>query len=88
MAIINNNIYSFRVSLNTHSVAFDKNLKEISVLIDDKEREYKPVSWSGGAGRHHIEGKLVFSPLLPGVKSVTLKISSIADVDRVFKWGL
>lgn len=76
----------FRVTLNTHSVALDKDLKEVSVLVDDRGREYQPTSWDGGVGGHHLEGNLLFSSLKDGAKSVTLTIREIDSVDRVFSW--
>lgn len=78
----------FQVSLETHTVELDKDLKNISVMIDNKENEYKPIGWTGGAGGHHISGNLVF-PILPeDAKSVKLIIKGIDGFDRNFEWGL
>lgn len=78
----------FKMVLNTHSVALDKDLKEVSILTDDNGQEYKPISWSGGVGGHHLEGILIFPPLSKETKSVKLTISGIANVNRVFEWIL
>lgn len=78
----------FKVVLNTHSVALDKDLKDISVLTDDKGSQYDPISWSGGTGGHHLEGELTFPPLKEDVKSIKLTISEIADINRVFEWNI
>lgn len=87
----------FNVVLNTHSVALEKDLKDTSVLIDDKGNEYKPVSWDGGTGGspreageagHHLEGNLIFPKLSENAKSVKLTIKGIADIDRNFSWNL
>lgn len=78
----------FNISLNTHSVELDKNLKDISVLVDDKGNEYKPVMFSGGESGHHIEGELVFPKLLQNASKVTLTIKGIAGIDRAFRWDL
>ncbi len=78
----------FDIILDTHSVNLDKLLKDISVLEDDKGNIYNPISWSGGTGGHHIEGKLVFQSLSEGAKSVRLTIKGIGGVDRIFRWSL
>ena len=77
----------FSISLDTHSVALDKDLEDISVLIDDKNYEYKPILWSGEIGGHHLEGNLSFPKLQEGTKSVKLVIKEIGDTDRVFAWN-
>lgn len=78
----------FVVVLSTHSVNLDKPLKDISLLEDDKGNIYNPISWSGGTGGHHIEGKLVFPPFSKDAESVKLTIRKIGGVDRIFKWDL
>lgn len=78
----------FEVTMETHTVNLDKDLKEISVLTDDKGKEYKPISWSGELGGHHVSGDLIF-PILPkDTRSVKLTIKEINNIDRVFEWKL
>ena len=78
----------FLVSLETHTVELDKDLKNISIVIDDKGKEYKPTNWTGGQGGHHISGNLIFPPLPKDAKSVKLTIKGIDNVDREFIWKL
>lgn len=78
----------FEVTMETHTVELDKDLKNVSVLVDDKGTEYKPTAWTGGQGGHHIRGNLVFPPVGKDVKSVKLIIRKIDNVERVFEWKL
>lgn len=78
----------FEISLNTHSVELNYNLKELAVLIDEKGREYKPVSWDGEVGGHHLSGNLTFPSLGKNTKSFQLKIRNIAGIERIFSWNL
>lgn len=78
----------FSVVLTTHSVELDYSLKEISVLTDDQQNEYKAISWDGGRGGHHLKGNLVFPKVAKNAKTVKLTIKKIDSVDRVFEWNL
>ncbi|MDO8621112.1 MAG: hypothetical protein Q7R31_02420 [Candidatus Levybacteria bacterium] len=78
----------FGVSMDTHSVELNKNLKEISLLVDDMGNEYKAISWDGGIGGHHLEGTLVFPKVNSEAKEVKLIIYGIAGINREFKWDL
>jgi len=78
----------FLVSLETHTVELDKDLKNVSVMRDDKGKEYKPTNWTGGQGGHHINGNLVFPPISKDTKSVKLTIKEINNIDREFIWKL
>lgn len=78
----------FRVLLDTHSVELNYDLKNLAVLSDDKGREYKPVSWNGEVGGHHLSGTLVFPPLSRNVKSIRLTIKGVANIERTFVWSL
>lgn len=78
----------FLVSLETHTVELDKDLKNISVIIDDKGMEYKPTNWTGGQGGHHISGDLIFPPVSKDAKSVILVIKGVDNIDRNFEWKL
>ncbi|MBI2031716.1 MAG: hypothetical protein HYT08_03820 [Candidatus Levybacteria bacterium] len=78
----------FNISLSTHSVDLDYSLKDISLIEDDKGNEYKPISWSGGKGGHHLEGILIFPPFLNKTMFVRLIIKQIGGVDKNYKWDL
>lgn len=78
----------FKIALNTHSADLNYSLKDVSKMEDDKGNEYKPVSWSGGKGGHHLEGELTFPPFFEEAKSVKLTIRQIGGVDRIFVWDL
>jgi len=78
----------FNVILETHSIDLNKDLKEISLLIDEKGNEYKAKTWTGGIGGHHLSGDLIFPPLKKDVKSVKLVIKGIEDIERIFEWEL
>lgn len=78
----------FQVVLDTHSVPLEQDLKVASVLIDDNGKEYKPISWSGGSGGHHLLGELTFSAISKDSKSVKLIIKNIAGLDRTFSWDI
>lgn len=78
----------FTIKFTTHSVDLNYDFKNISTLIDDKGRKYKPLSWTGGKGGHHIAGTLTFAKLSKEASSVTLTIPGIDKIDRVFTWDL
>lgn len=90
LQLANRQAARFEVRLNTHSVPLEQDLAAISVLRDDQGREYKPVQWEGDPpGGHHREGVLVFPELAAPLNSVTLTISSVANVaSREFTWKL
>ena len=78
----------FDITMNNHQYELSYNLTKIATLTDDKGNTYKPISWNGSTGGHHVSGKLVFPQLTGGVSSVTLTLPQIAGVDRIFTWKL
>lgn len=85
----NSKEWKFDVGINTHSVELDQDMTKITVLVDDKGKEYKPLRWEGTeAGGHHREGMLIFNQITPSPKSVELKIYEIGGVVRIFKWDV
>lgn len=78
----------FELTLDTHSVELNYDIAAITILQDDSKRIYKPVSWTGGKGGHHVEGILTFPAITQSAKSVTLTIPQIDNQDRVFTWKL
>ncbi len=80
--------WKFDIVMDTHSVELNQDLVKSAVLIDDQDKEYKPIRWEGPVGGHHREGTLVFNPIAPIPKSIELKITGIADAVRIFAWQL
>ncbi|KKR70416.1 MAG: hypothetical protein UU13_C0006G0018 [Candidatus Nomurabacteria bacterium GW2011_GWB1_40_7] len=81
--------WKFNVLMDTHSVELDQDMLRIAVLVDDKDKEYKPLRWEGAEpGGHHREGVLIFNQIVPSPKSIKLKISSIGEAERNFIWQL
>ena len=81
--------WKFDIVMDTHSVELDQDMTEFAVLIDDQDKEYKPIGWEGPSGGHHREGVLVFDPIEPMPKYIELKIKNIGGVtERLFKWNI
>ncbi len=80
----------FSISMNTHSVDLGFDMKELSLLFDDRGKVYKPLRWEGsGPGGHHRTGKLTFTPLEGSPKKIKLIIRDVAGVkERAFEWEL
>jgi len=78
----------FNLKFTTHSIELDYDIKALSTLSDDKANMYKPLSWTGGRGGHHIEGELIFPKISQDAKSVKLIISKINGQNRIFEWKL
>lgn len=89
-ALASNQVASFHVRLNTHSVELSQDLIAASELRDDQGRSYRPDQWKGSPpGGHHRKGTLIFPVLQGPVNSVTLIIRDVADVpERVFSWDV
>lgn len=64
----------FAVSLNTHTVELDEDMARIVRVSDDRGREYRVVSWSGGKGGHHLSGELRVAALQKGAGRIKLTI--------------
>ena len=81
--------WKFDIVMDTHSVELDQDMTESAILIDDQDKEYKPISWEGSSGGHHREGVLVFDPIEPTPKYIELKIKNVGGVtERLFKWNI
>lgn len=81
----------FRVVLDTHSVELDYDLAKIAVLRDDRGNAYRPSSWQGPAGGHHVDGVLHFVQareiMSPRPAYLELQIEGVAGVPRrSFRW--
>ncbi|MEK7122311.1 MAG: hypothetical protein AAB855_00480 [Patescibacteria group bacterium] len=83
-------VWRFAISLETPSVELSQALDEVSILTDDRGREYAPTSWEGDPpGGHHRSGTLLFTGINPSVKTLTLDVRTIGGVpDRFFTWEL
>lgn len=83
----------FEISLSTHAVELAYDLTQIVVLRDGQGNEYRPTSWEGPTGGHHVEGILRFADratiLQAGVTGLELDLRGIADVpSRLFRWDV
>ena len=76
----------FNIQFNTHSVELNYDLAQTARLNDDTGNSYKPLSWTGGKGGHHVEGVLTFSAISNTAKKVTLTLPGIDSQDRIFSW--
>lgn len=79
----------FEIAMNTHSVNLDGyDLRQLALLRDDKDVEYRPVEWSAASGGHHRSGKLVFTHPDQSVKTLELVIRNVAGVkERILRWS-
>jgi hypothetical protein len=82
--------FDFEVAFNTHSVDLSFDPAAISILGDDRGREYPAVAWEGaGPGGHHRSGVLRFEAPETGAKFIEVIIQDVAGVpERVFQWEL
>jgi len=80
----------FEVRMNTHSADLGQDMAAVSILKDNKGREYKPTAWQGAPpGGHHRKGILEFPELTEDCASITLVIRAIDNVpERTFKWRI
>jgi uncharacterized protein YxeA len=86
----NDSSWDFDITLTTHSDELNSDLVEVSELVDDKEKVYRPTSWEGSPpGGHHREGVLKFNPISPRPKFITLKIKNVGGApERSLEWDL
>jgi hypothetical protein len=82
----------FRIVLETHSVDLDYDLTRIAELRDGTN-VYRPLSWDGPKGGHHVTGVLRFKDrqqiVAAGANYLELQISGVAGVaSRLFRWNL
>jgi len=80
----------FEVRLNTHSVNLDYDLEKISLLQDERGKQYQALNWDGSPpGGHHRGGKLEFPKLEGSPQSIKLIIRDVSGVsERIFEWKL
>lgn len=84
------NLLSFNVAMNTHSVDLDGyDLVKLSELTDDRGNKYDAFFWDSKPGGHHRSGVLTFfrSGSQAGPDELMLIIHNIAEIrDRTFIW--
>ncbi len=80
----------FQIRISTHSGDLSQNMVEVSMLRDDKGREYRPIGWEGSPpGGHHRRGVLEFPSFEGKSKKITLIVRDIANVpERLFEWKI
>jgi len=79
----------FDVSMNTHSVELNFDLKQLAVLKTDTSAGVKPSAYQVGSG-HHVESKLSFpADKIGGARMLTLILKNVSGVaERTFTWNL
>jgi len=81
--------WTFDIAMNTHSGSLDVDPTKIASLMNDAGNISQPIRWDGDPeGGHHRSGLLIFKPVMPLPKSITLKLSGIGGVDRTFTWQM
>ena len=81
----------FNVALDTHSVDLDRyKIEDVTILRDDKGKDYHPVLISASGSGHHREATLEFKDAdISEAKAVELVVEGVAGVEeRVFKFEL
>ncbi len=78
----------FDVAMNNHMYELSYDLAKTAVLTDSSGNTYKPLSWNGSTGGHHVSGQLTFPKLAPDASQVSLTLPGIVGVDRTFSWNL
>lgn len=80
--------WRFDIVLNTHSIELDQDMTKVALLEDDQGNVYLPTAWEGAPpGGHHREGTLIFAPIKPKPKTITLVLKDIGGVsERILSW--
>lgn len=81
----------FKVTLDTHSVDLDRyKIEDVTILRDDKGKDYHPDLISASGTGHHREATVEFKDMdIPSAKYVELVIEDVAGVaERVFRFEI
>lgn len=81
----------FKVVFDTHSVDLDRyEIEDVTILRDDKRKEYHPDLISASGSGHHREATVEFKDMdISSAKYVELVIEDVAGVaERVFKFEI
>jgi hypothetical protein len=82
----------FEVRMDTHSVDLSMDLAALATLTTDTGRTVQAAAWDGGAGGHHVSGRLSFparlegEQYLDGARQITLTLVEVAAPERTFIW--
>jgi|SRR3989338_34930 len=81
--------WEFEVTLDTHSIELNNDMKNSSFLVDNEGNIYQAANWEGDPpGGHHRSGVLKFQPL-PSSKVIQLMIRGIGGVEKqIFEWRI
>lgn len=84
----NDQIWEFKVTLDTHQGSLDADLTASAILRDQKGSLFRPLSFKGDPpGGHHREGVLQFTAISASTETVTLVLNNIGNIkERVFTW--
>lgn len=88
--IISTSYWLFDITLDTHSVELDQDIKQTVFLRDEKGGESAPAFWDGDPpGGHHRSVTVKFNPILPQPSTFTVAVKNIGGVpERDFLWKL
>ena len=80
--------WRFEVQLNTHVAPLTEDMAAVATLSGDRGHDERPLAWKGDPpGGHHRKGILVFKPISPMPRSVTVHIRQVGGVpERSFTW--
>ncbi len=84
-------IWSFQVSLSTHSQDLSDDLVRTAYIVNRADKKkMAPTAWKGDApGGHHRKGVLSFKALTPLPKAIELRIQRGGEkAPRTFRWDL
>lgn len=85
-------LLTFKVALNTHSVNLDMDLARLAVLETDSGHVVEAIGWDAPRGGHHVQGTLIFpgvhegQHVLHGAMVATLRLKDVDAPERVFTW--
>ncbi|MBK5104956.1 MAG: hypothetical protein JJE42_11970 [Burkholderiales bacterium] len=84
-------IWSFQVTLSTHSQDLSDDLARTAFIVDRAgKRNLVPTAWEGDTpGGHHRKGVLSFKALTPLPKAIELRVQRAGEkAPRMFRWDL
>ena len=82
----------FDIALETHSVDLSMDLATLATLTTDTGITVQATKWDAPRGGHHVEGTLIFpatkdgKPILDNASELTLMITDVDALSRVFQW--
>jgi hypothetical protein len=76
---------AFSVKLDTHTGVLDYQMDKLAYVRTDDGNVYRPTSWDGISGGHHVEGTLQF-PAFDDNQQFDLVIDDVGVKERVLRW--